>query len=69
MLSDGLASVSVYVEAGAREGLRGAAHVGAINAWGGLIGQYQVTAVGEVPAGTVKSIVGAMRHRDTELDG
>ncbi len=62
VLSDGLASVSVYIEKGGGEGLQGAAHVGAINAWGGRVEGHWVTAVGEVPSNTVRHIIAAMRY-------
>jgi len=62
VLSDGLASVSVYLEKNAsEEGLAGGAHLGAVNAWGGVVGDHRVTAVGEVPADTVRQIVESMR--------
>lgn len=54
--SDGLATVSVYVEhqrPGA-ETLSGLSSMGAINAFGTVVDGYQVTAVGEVPAVTVE---------------
>lgn len=66
LLSDGLASVSVYVEKGAEGGLRGGAHVGAVNAWGGRVAGHQVTAVGEVPADTVHQVVESLRYRGKE---
>jgi sigma-E factor negative regulatory protein RseB len=69
VLSDGLASVSVYVEAPPAEGLRGGAHVGAINAWGDLVQRHQVTAVGEVPEGTVRKIVESLRYRGKGVGG
>jgi len=62
VLSDGLASISVYIEQGGGEGLQGAAHVGAVNAWGGRVEGHWVTAVGEVPSITVRRIVESMRH-------
>jgi sigma-E factor negative regulatory protein RseB len=64
ILSDGLATVSVYVEPHDSEGLQGAAHIGAVNAWGVRIaGGYQVTAVGEVPEDTVRQLAQALRRR------
>ena len=44
VLSDGLASISVYLEKDDGNGLQGSAHVGAVNAWGGKLQQLQVTA-------------------------
>ncbi|MEN8166443.1 MAG: MucB/RseB C-terminal domain-containing protein [Pseudomonadota bacterium] len=63
VLSDGLASLSVFVEsAGQGEAfLQGVSRLGAINAWGGKLDGYQVTVVGEVPAVTLLGIVDAMR--------
>ncbi len=62
VLSDGLASISVYIEQGGGEGLQGAAHVGAVNAWGGRVEGHWVTAVGEAPSITVRRIVEGMRY-------
>jgi len=60
MVSDGLASVSVYIEPDNGAGLRGAAHMGAINAAGRLLEGHQVTAVGEVPPQTIDAILAAL---------
>ncbi len=64
VLSDGLASISVYLEQDDGDGLQGQAHVGATNAWGSTLRQYQVTAVGEVPVETVRAAVQSIRFRD-----
>ena len=62
VLSDGLASLSIFVEsAGQDEVLKGVSRLGAVNAWGGERQGYQVTAVGEVPAVTLLDVVDAMR--------
>lgn len=55
VLSDGLASVSVYVETNPREGLEGSTRIGAVHAVGRRVSGYQVTVVGEVPAVTVET--------------
>jgi sigma-E factor negative regulatory protein RseB len=60
MVSDGLASVSVYVEADTGPGLRGATRMGAVHAAGRLVDGHQVTAVGEVPAATLDAILSAV---------
>lgn len=54
--SDGLASVSVFVEIkqGAEKHLQGASSMGAVNAFGQEVEDYFVTVVGEVPAKTVQ---------------
>lgn len=68
VFSDGLSSLSVFIESDTREeAFRGVSRLGAINAWGGQINGYQVTAVGEVPAVTILGIVQGMQlkqHND-----
>ncbi len=62
VFSDGLGSLSVFVEQGEHEdGLAGVSRLGAINAWGGKVNGYQVTAVGEVPAVTLLGVVQGMQ--------
>jgi len=54
--SDGLASVSVFIEKnqGAGKHLQGASTMGAVNAYGNQVDDYSVTVVGEVPIITVQ---------------
>ena len=56
--SDGLASVSVFIERGGKSHHRldGASSMGALNAYGARSGEYFVTVMGEVPASTVMQI-------------
>ena len=56
--SDGLASVSVFIEKnqGTEKRLLGVASMGALNAFGRSMDDYFVTAVGEVPVKTVESM-------------
>lgn len=56
--SDGLASVSVFIEKNKGDGqhVRGASSMGAVNAYGSSIGDFFVTVVGEVPTKTVQLI-------------
>lgn len=56
--SDGLATVSVYIEPRRPDepGLSGLSSMGAVNALGTRVGDYQVTVVGEVPRATVERI-------------
>ncbi|MCU7923660.1 MAG: MucB/RseB C-terminal domain-containing protein [Candidatus Thiodiazotropha sp. (ex Dulcina madagascariensis)] len=62
VFSDGLGSLSVFVEPDTREeAFRGVSRLGAINAWGGQVHGYQVTVVGEVPAVTILGVVQGMR--------
>jgi len=63
IISDGLATISVYVESAAQEGLNGPSRIGAIHAQGGKIAGHQVTVVGEVPARTVAAVLSALRHQ------
>ncbi|MBL8201951.1 MAG: MucB/RseB C-terminal domain-containing protein [Chromatiales bacterium] len=61
--SDGVASVSVFIESGVTpmEQGEGPSRVGAANAWTTMTGGYLVTAVGEVPVRTVESIARSVR--------
>ncbi|PCJ83638.1 MAG: hypothetical protein COA54_15095 [Thiotrichaceae bacterium] len=56
--SDGLASVSIFIEQnqGEDKHLQGASMMGAVNAYGNSVGDYFVTVVGEVPITTVRSM-------------
>ena len=64
--SDGLASVSVFVERNNPEGQAfvGPSRMGAVNAFGIVAGDYQVTVVGEVPEVTVKTICQSVKQKD-----
>ncbi|MCU7840328.1 MAG: MucB/RseB C-terminal domain-containing protein [Candidatus Thiodiazotropha sp. (ex Lucinoma borealis)] len=62
VFSDGLSSLSVFIEAETREeAFSGVSRLGAVNAWGGQVDGYQVTAVGEVPAVTILGVVQGMQ--------
>ncbi|MCG6872161.1 MAG: MucB/RseB C-terminal domain-containing protein [Gammaproteobacteria bacterium] len=57
--SDGIAVISVFVEkwkGDASRQMRGPSRMGAVNVFSTLVDEYQVTAVGEVPAATVKQV-------------
>lgn len=58
LLSDGLATVSVFVTRVRAEkpGLAGTSRMGAVSAFGTVVSGHQVTVVGEVPVATVRSI-------------
>ncbi|MCG6862714.1 MAG: MucB/RseB C-terminal domain-containing protein [Chromatiaceae bacterium] len=62
VLSDGLASMSVYIERDPKEGLEGDTRIGAVHAAGKRISGYQVTVVGEVPRETVQTVLASVRH-------
>lgn len=65
--SDGLASVSVYIEKSAGPMLSGSGHssMGAINTYSTMRAGHQITVVGEVPASTVRQIAGSVSPRGT----
>ncbi len=60
--TDGLASISVFVEALAASDdmLEGLSAMGALNAYGRVVDGFQVTVVGEVPARTVEAVAGSV---------
>lgn len=61
--SDGVASVSVFIEAGVAtvERGEGSSRMGAANAYTTVLGDYLITAVGEVPVSTVEAIARSVR--------
>ncbi|MBT8144998.1 MAG: MucB/RseB C-terminal domain-containing protein [Gammaproteobacteria bacterium] len=63
--TDGLASVSVFVERVADDAppMDGLSTIGSANAYATTIDGYQVTAVGEVPPSTVEMIGASLRRR------
>lgn len=71
MLTDGLASVSVYVDRpeSSEALMEGLTRMGAISAFGVTVDGYQVTAVGEVPPATVELIARGVRRKGTARDG
>ncbi|MDH3713658.1 MAG: MucB/RseB C-terminal domain-containing protein [Gammaproteobacteria bacterium] len=60
--TDGLATVSVFIEplGDGQERLEGASRMGAVNVFGAVDRDYQITVVGEVPAATVQYIAQAV---------
>jgi sigma-E factor negative regulatory protein RseB len=64
VFSDGLASVSVYIEAArSRDTYSGVSRRGALNAFGTMVDDYYVTVVGEVPHQTVEVIGKSVRSK------
>jgi sigma-E factor negative regulatory protein RseB len=66
VFSDGMASVSVFVEMGreqpaGHDGVDDAATIGSSSAYSTFVQGYRVTAVGEVPPDTVRAIAQAIR--------
>ena len=58
VFSDGLATMSVYVEKliSDDKAFLGLSSMGALNAFGAVVDGYQVTVVGEVPPATVQMV-------------
>ncbi|KEZ77720.1 MucB/RseB [Salinisphaera hydrothermalis C41B8] len=57
LFTDGVATVSAFIApAGLRAPLKGATRMGAVNAYGDIVGNTQITVVGEVPAITARRI-------------
>jgi len=54
--SDGLASLSIFIEKQTEDTLHGSTSMGAVNAFMRITNNYSVTAIGEVPAITVKQV-------------
>jgi sigma-E factor negative regulatory protein RseB len=63
VFSDGIANVSVFIEPPNGDEREGWAMLGASNSFSAMVGDFQVTAVGEVPGVTVQRIASSMRRR------
>jgi sigma-E factor negative regulatory protein RseB len=63
--TDGLASVSVFIErqSSATEPIEGHSNMGAMNAYGRVHDEYQITVVGEVPSITVERVADSVERR------
>lgn len=62
--TDGLASLSIFIERQTGETLRGGgSSMGAVNAFIRILGEHAVTAIGEVPAVTVKQVAESVSYR------
>ncbi len=62
--TDGLATLSVYIEKAVTEKrFEGGSQMGAIHAFGTQVDGYQITAVGEVPAQTVKMFALSAKYK------
>ncbi len=62
LFSDGLANVSVFIAANSGQIAAGPARVGGSNSYSVELGEFEVTAIGEVPAVTVEQIATTMRQ-------
>lgn len=56
LISDGFASVSVYLEPKSGQGINGLHALGLVNSVSRVMGDFQITVLGEVPANTVELI-------------
>jgi sigma-E factor negative regulatory protein RseB len=65
VFSDGLASLSVFIERLSTAGkpLDGLDSMGAVHAYGSMVDDFQITVVGEVPAATVTRVAGSITRR------
>jgi sigma-E factor negative regulatory protein RseB len=64
VFTDGLATMSVYIEkAMTDKQFEGESQMGAIHAFGTQMEGYQITAVGEVPAQTVKKFALSAKYK------
>lgn len=63
IFSDGLATVSVFVEAAAAGRTEGALHQGAMNIFSKRQGSFWLTIVGEVPSATIRRIANSIELR------
>ena len=63
--SDGLASLSIFIEPALDTGdrIEGLSSVGAVNAFGRVIDEYQLSVVGEVPGIAVERVAESIRKR------
>ena len=70
VFSDGLASLSVYVEKlmAKDAAFSGLSSMGAMNAFGAIIEGHQVTVVGEVPPATVQMVAVSVRQQGSGSD-
>ena len=61
--SDGLADVSVFVTKASDKGIAGASKLGTSNSYSTQLGDFQITAVGKVPASTVQRIATSIQQQ------
>ena len=61
LFSDGIASVSVFIDRNAARSVRERTSLGSSNAFSTVVGNHRVTAIGGVPESTVERIASSMR--------
>jgi sigma-E factor negative regulatory protein RseB len=66
VFTDGMATVSIFVEQLEKGGeqFKGVSHMGAVNAFGTVVDDHQLTVVGEVPLATVRLIGHSLTFTD-----
>ena len=62
VFTDGLASLSVFIERQNDETMHGGTSMGAVNAYIRIFDDYSITAIGEVPAVTVRRVAESVRY-------
>jgi sigma-E factor negative regulatory protein RseB len=62
VLTDGMASVSIFIEKIEDQNLNGESSMGAVNAFGTQYENFAITVIGEVPAITVKQIATSIEY-------
>jgi sigma-E factor negative regulatory protein RseB len=62
VFSDGMATMSVYVENDRSAGLEGQQRLGAFGAYGGEVAGHQVTVVGEMPLESLRTVWAGIRR-------
>ncbi|WP_455205672.1 MucB/RseB C-terminal domain-containing protein [Kaarinaea lacus] len=69
VVSDGLASVSIYIEPfnAESQAFVGASRMGAINVYGSVFEDFQITVIGEVPESTVEMIAQSIKYQPHEV--
>jgi sigma-E factor negative regulatory protein RseB len=68
VLTDGMATVSIFIERineNTAPPFKGVSHMGAVNAFGTVVDDHQLTVVGEVPAATVRLIGHSLNLTET----
>ena len=63
IFTDGLASLSVFIERRQDETMAGGTSMGAVNAYIRHLDEHTITAIGEVPAVTVERFARNIRRR------
>jgi len=63
LLSDGFTTLSVYLEPKTDQGIEGPHSLGSVNSFSKVLGNYQVTVLGEAPAETVETIAAGVALR------